>query len=334
MDAAASAVEVASVFVVVTFARHANPRGQRVEVCDLVSGEADHCRRTVLLNAREAARSGDRHDPRLLGEQPGQGDLAGGGADALREPGDVIDQRLIAGEVLVLEARNATADVVLREGRRGIHRPGEEALAERAERHETDAQLGEGRQDLRLRVSRPERVLALDGGHREDRVRSADGRCRRLGEPEVTHLPFRDQFPNGACDVLDGHGRVHAMLVEQVERVDAQSTQRRLCDATYLLGAAVEADALAVPDVPAELRGDDDATAERLERLPDQFLVLVRPVHFGRVEEGDAAVDCAAEDGDHLVPVPGVWPVALRHAHGAQTDCRDFQSLSESACVH
>jgi hypothetical protein len=35
---------------------------------------------------------------------------------------------------------------------------------------------------------------------------------------------------------------------------------------------------VAVLDVPAELRGDDDATAERLERLADQFLVQRRDV--------------------------------------------------------
>jgi hypothetical protein len=47
----------------------------------------------------------------------------------------------------------------------------------------------------------------------------------------------------------------------------------------------------------AELRGDDGlvAAARLGQRLAEEFLVRVRPVHLRSVEEGDAAVE-GAED--------------------------------------
>ena len=51
----------------------------------------------------------------------------------------------------------------------------QEALAQRAVRHEADAQLLERRQHLRLGLAPPQRVLALDGRDRLHRVRAADG---------------------------------------------------------------------------------------------------------------------------------------------------------------
>ncbi|MGA4846203.1 hypothetical protein ACOBQB_08025 [Streptomyces sp. G5(2025)] len=48
--------------------------------------------------------------------------------------GDVVDQSLVGGEVVLVEPRDGGTDVALGERGRGVDGAGEEALAERAER--------------------------------------------------------------------------------------------------------------------------------------------------------------------------------------------------------
>src|SRR6266542_747942 len=106
--------------------------------------------------------------------------------------------------------------------------PGQEPLPERAEGNEADPELLERRQDLLLRLAPPERVLALQRGHRLDSMRPADRLDASLRESEVPDLPLRDQLLHRAGDVLDRHVRVDAVLVEQVDRVGAEPLQRSL----------------------------------------------------------------------------------------------------------
>jgi hypothetical protein len=47
---------------------------------------------------------------------------------------------------------------------------------------------------------------------------------------------------------------------------------------------------------------DDDVGADRLEGLADEVLVVEGPVHLSGVEEGHAALDRGAQEGDHLLP--------------------------------
>jgi hypothetical protein len=61
---------------------------------------------------------------------------------------------------------------------------------------------------------------------------------------------------------------------------------------------------------PAELRRDDDAVADRRERLAEQFLVHERAVHLRGVEERDTAIDGGTDEIDHLALVLR-WPVAV-----------------------
>ena len=46
----------------------------------------------VLLKSVQLGRAGDRHDPRLLGEQPGERNLPGGGAPGICDGLDLLDQ--------------------------------------------------------------------------------------------------------------------------------------------------------------------------------------------------------------------------------------------------
>ena len=124
-------------------------------------------------------------------------------ARASRPCGSPMPRRRSTSARFALRASGSKRGIVARmsvgcEGRRLVDRPGEEPLAERAERDEPDAELLEGRDDLVLRRPRPEAVLALEGGQRLDGMGAADRRDGRLGHPEVADLALGDQVLDGA----------------------------------------------------------------------------------------------------------------------------------------
>jgi len=246
----------------------------------------------------------------------------------------VLDDRLVRVPVLRREAGDGGADVTCRERGRGVDGAGQEPLAQRAERDEPDAEFGEGGQDLGLGVAGPQRVLGLHRGHRVHGVGAADGAGAGLGEAEVAHLARGDQPRDRPRDVLDRDLRVHAVLVVQVDRLDAEAAQRPLRGGDDVLGPAAQAHVPAALEAEPELGRDDHVVPHRGQRLAHQFLVDERAVDLGGVDEGDAAFDGAAQHADHLVPVAGVGPVALGHAHGAQADGGDLEALAECAGVH
>ena len=78
-----------------------------------------------------------------------------------------------------------------------------------------------------------------------------------------------NQFLDGTGHVLNGHGGIDAVLVEQVDVVGSQTLQGSFGHFLDVLGAAVEfAGGLAVGvDVEAKLGGNDDPLAPGRERL-------------------------------------------------------------------
>ena len=76
-----------------------------------------------------------------------------------------------------------------------VDRPGQEALAERAEGNEADPELLERRQDLLLGLAPPQRILALERGDRLDGMGAADRLHARLREAEVLDLALRRSAP-------------------------------------------------------------------------------------------------------------------------------------------
>jgi len=181
-------------------------------------------RRTdVLLDALEATGAGDRHDPPLLGEQPGQRDLPRGGALGRGEGSHVVDDRGVHVSVLRGEAGDGPADVSLGEGRGGVDGPGEEALAERTERDEADSELGAGGQHLRLGVAGPQRVLGLDRCDRVDGVGAANRAgtgLRRCGVILARRVPRNSRISVRlstwpAYERISGRGRPRQYLSKQ-----------------------------------------------------------------------------------------------------------------------
>ena len=245
---------------------------------------------------------------------------------ALGDGLDEVDEGEVGLQGVVLEAREGGADVSLAELRGGGDLAGEEPASERTEGHEADAELLEGGQDRLFRLAPEEGVLALQGRDRLHRVSSADGVDTGLGQTEVSDLAGVDELLDGAGDLLDGDVRVDTVLVEQVDRVGAQATQRALDGGADVVGPAGDAGLVAVlVEGEAELGGDDDLVADRLEGLADELLVVERTVDLGGVEEGHSAVDRGAQERDHLLP----WrsrPERLAHAHAAEAEGGDLQA--------
>src|SRR6185503_10138255 len=259
------------------------------------------------------------------------------GLFALRDAADEIGHRLVGLARLGREARHDGAEVAFGERRRLVDLAGEKPLAERAERHETDAELLERGQDLALRLAIPKRVLALQRGHGLHGV-SAPNRLRAgLGQAEMLHFAGANELLHGAGYVLDGHGRIHAVLIVEIDRVDVESLQRGVGDALDALGLAVEREPLltaARVDGETELRCDRNLAAKRRERFADELFVRERTVNLGRVEERHALLDRRADQRDGLALVRR-GTIAEAQAHAAEPDRRGLEAgVAEFASLH
>ena len=259
-------------------------------------------------------------------EQPRDGELAGRdallGSDLLH----ALDEVEVALEVLALEARVGPAEVVLGEivGRRDL--AGEEAAPERAVGDEADAELADRREDLVLGVARPERVLGLKRADRVDLMRAPDRAGGCLGEAQVAHLALLDELLHRAHRLLDRRVRVHAVLVVEIDVVDAQAAERSVARLMHVLGIAAHAQPLAVrPPHVAELGGEHHLVAATSDGATHELLVRERAVHVGRVEEVHAQLERSLDRRDRLRLV--ALAVELGHAHAAESERGHRQSL-------
>src|SRR5215471_10143581 len=92
--------------------------------------------------------------------------------------------------------------------------------------------------------------------------------------------------------------------------------------------------ALAVEGEP-ELGGDDNLVAQGGERLADEFLVDIRAVDLGGVEERDTQVDRGSQQADHLAAVARVGAEALAHAHAAEPESGNLEPAgTQDALIH
>ena len=140
-------------------------------------------------------------------------------------------------------------------GRR--HRPAEDPATQRRERHEADPEFAQRRQDFVLDPAVEQRVLALHGRERVHRVRPADRRRGRLGQPDVPGLARGHDLRERADGLLDRHLRVHPVQVVQVDVVPAQPRQARIDRAAHVLRPPVH---LAALDDEPDFGGEHDAS--------------------------------------------------------------------------
>jgi hypothetical protein len=150
----------------------------------------------------------------------------------------------------------------------------------------------------------------------------------------VACLPFGHQLGHGADRVLDGCVRVDPVLVVQVDVIRAQPTQRPFDRGTDVRGAAVEiAWSAAGMGDHSELCRHHYLVATALDGSPDEFLVGVRPVDLGGVDERHTEVERAMDRADGLGIVATRPGIAERHPHRTQTDAGHVQ-VSEIDVLH
>src|SRR5437879_4863505 len=135
----------------------------------------------------------NRDNPRLLRQQPRQRNLRRGRLLPLRTRREPVDKRLIGLAILGREARDDVPEVGAVEGGLIVDLPGEEPFAEGTEGHEPDAQFLERRQYFAFGFAPPQRVLALQRGHRLDPMRATNRLNARFGAPEVFDLAFASE---------------------------------------------------------------------------------------------------------------------------------------------
>ena len=88
------------------------------------------------------------------------------------------------------------------------------------------------------------------------------------------------------------------MLVEQINAVGPQALQRAFHSRADTLRRAVHRSAAI--NIKAEFGRDNHLVADRLQSLADNLFVFVGTIDFGCVEEGNAALESAADQGDRV----------------------------------
>jgi hypothetical protein len=137
-----------------------------------------------------------------------------------------------------------------------------------------------------------------------------------------------DEISYRTCNLFNGHVRIDAMLIEEVDRFDAEPLQRAFYSLPDVVGPAAQTLRLGVrlrTKVEAKLGCDHDAVSQRGKRLTHEFLVHKRAVHLRRVEEGDAPFYRVSYQSNHLLFGPAHFSVASAHAHASQPDSRDLE---------
>jgi hypothetical protein len=147
-------------------------------------------------------------------------------------------------------------------------------------------------------------------------------------------LALADQLLERSRDILDRNVGIGAVLIEQVDGVGLQPLEARVDDFADVLGTAVDdagAGSVRV-DAEAELGGDADPVAQRLERLAHHQFVGPRAIDFGGVEVGDAAIERGTDEVDRLGPRHRL-AVRAFEPHAAVAEGGDFES-AEFTSLH
>src|ERR1700748_3617585 len=107
----------------------------------VVGGELEVCCAEVFFQWSELRLARDENDPRLLRQQPREGDLRGSGLLLFCEGADHVDQGLVRFAIFGAEPWHTAAEVGAVELRLCIDFAGQEAFAQWAKRHEADPKL-------------------------------------------------------------------------------------------------------------------------------------------------------------------------------------------------
>jgi hypothetical protein len=137
---------------------------------------------------------------------------------------------------------------------------------------------------------------------------------------EVPHLAFLDQILHRFGHIFDWHLRVNAVLIEKIDRVNAESLQRGFHGLLDVLRPAVQTRWMRIVrgvELESKLRRDHDMVTHRSESFAYKFFVQERTIDLRCIEEGDATLHGSPQDSNHLLPGSRHWPVTSAHSHAA-----------------
>jgi hypothetical protein len=157
-----------------------------------------------------------------------------------------------------------------------------------------------------------------------------------LGQAPVQNLALLHQVLDSASDVLDGNLRVNPVLVEEIDPVGPEPSERTFDRQLDMLRAAVQPRPTLAGleiDVPAELRHDHRPVPEWLRGFAEDAFVLMRAIGLGAVEEGDALVVGCPDDVDHLRAVRDRRLERAVHVLDAEADAGNLQPAQPAPLV-
>ena len=122
-----------------------------------------------------------------------------------------------------------------------------------------------------------------------DAIGLAQGGGVDLAQAQSPDLALLLQPRHGAHGLLDGHQRVDAMLVIEVDHIGLQPPQAGLAGGHHMFGPPI-GHARAAPVGVAEFGGDDDLVASSLKGAREQALIVPPAIFVGGVEKIDAHI--------------------------------------------
>ena len=173
-----------------------------------------------------APRARDDHGVLLLVQHPGQGQLGGTVAPVCRQVGQAFGQLAVVLPGLAIETRQGAAEVIGGQVLRGGQLGAQQGAAQRAVGDKGHAQLRSDGQHGLLGAALPERVFVLQRRHRQHCMSAAQRVFADFGQTDGANLALGLQVRQGQHQLLDRHGRVAAVHIEQLDALQAQALQR------------------------------------------------------------------------------------------------------------
>jgi len=153
---------------------------------------------------------------------------------------------------------------------------------------------------------------------------SAANRVRGgFGEADVADFALANEIGESADGFLDGSFGIDAVLVVQIDRVDAEALEAGVAGGANVSGRAVDAAKGCVGFVAddAEFCGEEDFISDTANGLADENFIVTVAVYVGGIEKGHAEIERAMDGSDRF----GILTSAIEfgHAHATEAERGD-----------
>src|SRR5579859_2850769 len=121
-----------------------------------------------------------------------------------------------------------------------------------------------------------------------------------LGKPQVAHLTRLDEFRHCPDSIFYRDIGIDAMLVIEVDMLDAQTRQRLIAAGFDVFGATARSHAPIIASQP-ELGCQDHTVAPVSDGAPDEAFIVSIAIDIGRIKKEYAQINSALDGGDGLL---------------------------------